>query len=194
MSTDAAQWPDADPHARPVGTALRLWRQAGAARGRTRPWDRATSRRSSARNGVGKSTLMRTLIGLLPRHGRDDPTFEGRDISGRNRHQRACSASAMSRKGRDVFPRMTVEENLLRRRDDPSAPGSRDYDRGLRLLPDPAGAAEAARPARCRAASSSSSPSAGRWSASPSLILLDEPSEGIQPLDRPGDRRGSSSN
>src|ERR1700730_17528897 len=63
------------------------------------------------RNGVGKSTLMRTLIGLLP------PTegsivFKGQDVSSLVAHRRARLGIGYVPQGRDVFPRMSVEENL----------------------------------------------------------------------------------
>src|ERR1700730_16934437 len=63
------------------------------------------------RNGVGKSTLMKTLIGLLP------PTegsivFRGEDVSAMAAHRRARLGIGYVPQGRDVFPRMSVEENL----------------------------------------------------------------------------------
>ena len=64
------------------------------------------------RNGSGKSTLMKTLIGLLPAMD-GTVSFEGRDMRALKPHQRAHLGIGYVPQGRDVFPRMTVEENLL---------------------------------------------------------------------------------
>ena len=63
------------------------------------------------RNGVGKSTLMRALIGLLPaREG--SIRFRGEAIDALPAHRRARLGIGYVPQGRDVFPRMSVEENL----------------------------------------------------------------------------------
>ena len=63
------------------------------------------------RNGVGKSTLMKSLIGLLPadRGGID---FKGQSIVKLAANKRARLGIGYVPQGRDVFPRMSVEENL----------------------------------------------------------------------------------
>ena len=63
------------------------------------------------RNGVGKTTLLKTLIGLLtPRRG--EIIFNG-DLVNRNLpHQRARSGIAYVPQGREIIPYLTVEENL----------------------------------------------------------------------------------
>ena len=64
------------------------------------------------RNGMGKTTLLKCLMGLLPvRSGRIE--FEGRDITRMKPHQRAQLGIALVPQGREIFPRLTVEENLL---------------------------------------------------------------------------------
>ena len=63
------------------------------------------------RNGVGKSTLMKSLIGLLPA-GKADIRFEGNSISHLPSFKRARLGIGYVPQGRDVFPRMSVEENL----------------------------------------------------------------------------------
>jgi urea transport system ATP-binding protein len=63
------------------------------------------------RNGVGKTTLLKCLMGLLPiRSG--DISFEGRDIASLPPHARAALGIGYVPQGRDIFPRLTVEENL----------------------------------------------------------------------------------
>jgi urea transport system ATP-binding protein len=64
------------------------------------------------RNGVGKSTLLKCLMGLLPvRTG--TMKFAGHDITGITPHQRARLGIGYVPQGREIFNRLTVEENLL---------------------------------------------------------------------------------
>lgn len=64
------------------------------------------------RNGVGKTTLLRCLMGLIPAK-RGSVTWDGQDITTRKPHQRVQSGIAYVPQGREIFPRLTVEENLL---------------------------------------------------------------------------------
>ena len=64
------------------------------------------------RNGVGKTTLLKSLIGLLkPRSG--EIIFEGHGIERQPPHQRARSGLGYVPQGREIIPQLTVEENLL---------------------------------------------------------------------------------
>ena len=63
------------------------------------------------RNGVGKTTLLRTLMGLVPaRSGK--VTFGGRDLTNAPPYERARSGIGFVPQGREIFPRLTVAENL----------------------------------------------------------------------------------
>ena len=63
------------------------------------------------KNGVGKTTLMKTVVGLLePMTG--TITYDGRDITGLAADERARSGIGYIPQGRDIFPDLTVEENL----------------------------------------------------------------------------------
>jgi urea transport system ATP-binding protein len=63
------------------------------------------------RNGMGKTTLLKCMMGLLPvKSGRIE--FEGHDITRMKPHQRAQLGIALVPQGREIFPRLTVEENL----------------------------------------------------------------------------------
>ncbi len=63
------------------------------------------------RNGVGKTTLLKTLIGLLtPRRG--EIIFNGDLVNRKLPHQRARSGIAYVPQGREIIPYLTVEENL----------------------------------------------------------------------------------
>src|ERR1700678_3256488 len=63
------------------------------------------------RNGVGKSTLMRCLIGLLETW-RGTITFMDRDVTALQADARARAGFGYIPQGRDVFPQMSVEQNL----------------------------------------------------------------------------------
>ena len=63
------------------------------------------------RNGVGKTTLLRTVMGLLPlREGR--VMLDGRDITGWSTDRRARAGIGYVPQGREIFPHLTVAENL----------------------------------------------------------------------------------
>ena len=63
------------------------------------------------RNGMGKTTLMKTVIGALAcRNGRI--LFDSSDLTHLAPHQRARSGIGYVPQGRDIFPTLTVEENL----------------------------------------------------------------------------------
>jgi urea transport system ATP-binding protein len=64
------------------------------------------------RNGVGKTTLLKCLMGVLP-VARGSVTWNGQDITRMKPHQRAARGIAYVPQGRDIFARLTVEENLL---------------------------------------------------------------------------------
>jgi urea ABC transporter ATP-binding protein UrtE len=131
------------------------------------------------RNGVGKSTLMRTLIGLVP------PTegsivFKGEDVSAMVAHRRARLGIGYVPQGRDVFPRMSVEENLKVGGMIGGKVGAEDYERVYTTFPVLAERRD--QQAGTMSGGQQQQLAIGRVLISkPSLILLDEPSEGIQP-------------
>ncbi|MBE3638130.1 ABC transporter ATP-binding protein [Mangrovicoccus algicola] len=131
------------------------------------------------RNGVGKSTLMRTLIGLLPT-ARGSINLRGRPLDAISAHKRARHGIGYVPQGRDVFPRMTVVENLLVGESiaGRSIPGRLEEVFGYFPI------------LRERADQRAGTMSGGQQQqlaigrvlmGDPSVILLDEPSEGIQP-------------
>jgi urea transport system ATP-binding protein len=64
------------------------------------------------RNGVGKTTLLKTIIGLLkPRTG--DIIYSGKSLAGISTDQRARKGIGYVPQGREIIPRITVKENLL---------------------------------------------------------------------------------
>lgn len=63
------------------------------------------------RNGVGKTTLLKSLMGLVPIHsGRVQ--WQDRDIAGQTPYERARSGIGYVPQGREIFARLTVEDNL----------------------------------------------------------------------------------
>lgn len=64
------------------------------------------------RNGVGKTTLLKCMMGVLP-VAQGKVVFQGRDITKLTPHARAKLGIAYVPQGRDIFARLTVEENLL---------------------------------------------------------------------------------
>ena len=131
------------------------------------------------RNGVGKSTLMKTLIGLVESMA-GTITFGSTELTGLTSFRRARLGIGYVPQGRDVFPRMSVKENLqvgesMRERVSPDV-----YERIYELFPI----------LRERAGQQAGTMSGGQQQqlaigrvlvGSPQLLLLDEPSEGIQP-------------
>jgi urea transport system ATP-binding protein len=64
------------------------------------------------RNGVGKSTLLKCLMGLVP-SASGSMHFEGKDITDTASHGRVKAGIGYVPQGREIFPQLTVHENLL---------------------------------------------------------------------------------
>ena len=63
------------------------------------------------RNGVGKTTLLKSIIGVLPLEG-GSISLQGDVISGKPAHIRSRKGIAYVPQGREIIPDLTVEENL----------------------------------------------------------------------------------
>ena len=132
------------------------------------------------RNGVGKTTLLKCVMGLLPiRSG--EILFDGERISERAAEMRAELGIAYVPQGRDIFPRLTVEENLeLGLAVNRGASGRRAYERVLETFP-------VLRDMLARRGGDLSGGQQQQLAVGralvldPSLLILDEPTEGIQP-------------
>ena len=64
------------------------------------------------RNGVGKTTLLKSVIGLL-RQRSGQVLLDGKEVSGLSPHQRARSGIGYVPQGREIIPQLTVRENLM---------------------------------------------------------------------------------
>ncbi|HEX3535808.1 MAG TPA: urea ABC transporter ATP-binding subunit UrtE [Stellaceae bacterium] len=131
------------------------------------------------RNGVGKTSLLRAIIGLQPiRSGRI--AWEDQTISGLPAHQRAHAGIALVPQGREIFPRLTVLENL--------ATGFATLPRALRHIPDEIFTLFPVlkdmlnrRGGDLSGGQQQQLAIARALVARPRLLILDEPTEGIQP-------------
>jgi urea transport system ATP-binding protein len=132
------------------------------------------------RNGVGKTTLLKCLTGVLP-VARGKVTFNGRDITRLKPHQRAAAGIAYVPQGREIFARLTVEENLLMgmatlpRRE--AATISGEVYELFPVLKEMLGR----RGGDLSGGQQQQLAIARALLARPKLIILDEPTEGIQP-------------
>ena len=130
------------------------------------------------RNGVGKTTLLRCLMGELPlRSG--TVLLEGRDVTALPAWERARRGLGYVPQGREIFPMLTVRENLAlgARRKQPT-PASLEYV--LSLFPALEGML-GKRGGDLSGGQQQQLAIARALAPSPRLLLLDEPTEGIQP-------------
>jgi branched-chain amino acid transport system ATP-binding protein len=129
------------------------------------------------RNGAGKSTTLRSLVGLTPpRSGR--VTLFGKDITGQPPYRIAASGVGYVPEGRRVFANLTVDENL---RVPIERPGPYDIERVYRLFPRLGERKQNL--GRQLSGGEQEMLSIGRaLLLNPRLLILDEPSQGLAPL------------
>lgn len=132
------------------------------------------------RNGVGKTTLLKCLMGLIPaRSGR--VLWQDKNVTHWKPHQRVRAGVAYVPQGRDIFPRLTVEENLLLGLSRFSAPEARHVPDDIYAL-FPVLQEMKHRRGGDLSGGQQQQLAIGRALASrPQLLILDEPTEGIQP-------------
>jgi len=126
------------------------------------------------RNGVGKTTLLKTIMGLIrPKSG--EIRCRDRCIDGRPPFEIARAGIGYVPQGRELFGELTVEENLL-------LGNLKARDAALAYGYFPALAAKRREPAGRLSGGQQQQLAIGRaLMGRPALLLLDEPSEGIQP-------------
>ena len=130
------------------------------------------------RNGVGKTTLLKAVVGLVPAR-RGTIAFDGTDVTRLAPYERARLGIGYVPQGREIFPGLTVLQNLAvgARRKQP-APASLDYV--VSLFPALAGML-GRRGGDLSGGQQQQLAIARALIADPKLLLLDEPTEGIQP-------------
>jgi urea transport system ATP-binding protein len=132
------------------------------------------------RNGVGKTTLLKCLMGVLPLAS-GKVTLEGQDISRLSPHRRAAMGMAYVPQGRDIFARLTVEENIVMGMAAlPGARARRIKDEVFELFPV-LKSMLGRRGGDLSGGQQQQLAIARALVAEPKLIIFDEPTEGIQP-------------
>ena len=132
------------------------------------------------RNGVGKTTLLKSFMGILPlKEGR--MTFKGEDITRKKPYQRSQTGMAYVPQGREILPLLTVKENL-----EMGALGHKGVvlaDRMAQVLEYfPVLKEHLSRNGGVLSGGQQQQLAIGRaLMSSPKILLLDEPTEGIQP-------------
>ncbi len=132
------------------------------------------------RNGVGKTTMLRAITGVIPLQA-GTITFDGQDVGRLPIHERARRGIAYVPQGRDIFPGLSVLDNLRA-----AAYGSRQrgWNELLDAMLDEFSVLAEKRNARGGSLSGGQQQIlalARALMTSPRVLLLDEPSEGIQP-------------
>jgi branched-chain amino acid transport system ATP-binding protein len=129
-------------------------------------------------NGMGKTTLLKTLIGILPATA-GDIRLEGASITRSGSHQRARLGIGYVPQGRGIFPGLTVRDNLrfaavaVGRRTGALDEILAEFPRLTALLDRPGGALSGGEQQLLALARA--------LIQEPKIVLLDEPSEGLQP-------------
>jgi len=132
------------------------------------------------RNGMGKTTTIRSITGLTPpRRGRI--RFKGKDIAGIQSYKIARMGVGLIPQGRRIFPSLSVEENLTMAARGGSKPDAWTLDRVYSLFPN----------LRKRSGNKGNTLSGGEQQmltiaralmTNSDLLLMDEPSEGLAPV------------
>jgi len=135
------------------------------------------------RNGMGKTTTIRALMGILrPDAGRI--MFEGLGIHGLPSHQIAQAGIGLVPEGRQIFPNLSVRENLIATARPRQGPGQGwTFDKVLDLFPGLASRLDSA--GNQLSGGEQQMLAVGRaLMTNPKLLILDEATEGLAPLVR----------
>ena len=132
------------------------------------------------RNGVGKTTLLKCLMGVQS-IASGSISFEGADISKLAPHARAKMGIAYVPQGREIFARLTVQENILMGMATKSSSQARTIQEDIFELFPVLRTMLARRGGDLSGGQQQQLAIARALVAQPKLIIFDEPTEGIQP-------------
>jgi urea transport system ATP-binding protein len=129
------------------------------------------------RNGMGKTTLLKSLIGMIPaRTGR--VTLGGRELAGAKSYERVAAGFGYVPQGRMIFPYLSVEENILTGMDRVKKARVPDYIfESFPVLWE----MRARRGGNLSGGQQQQLAIARALVSEPKVLILDEPTEGIQP-------------
>jgi branched-chain amino acid transport system ATP-binding protein len=131
------------------------------------------------RNGVGRSTTVKAIMGEVPPQG--TIRFKGKDIAGLPNYKIARSGLGYVPEHRDIFPGLTVRQNLLLGVKDVRRPGKWRIEGMLEMFPNLAARADT--PAGVLSGGEKQMLTVCRTlMGDPELIMIDEPTEGLAPL------------
>jgi branched-chain amino acid transport system ATP-binding protein len=131
------------------------------------------------RNGVGRSTTVKAIMGEVPPQG--TVRFKGTNIVGMQSFQIARLGLGYVPENRDIFPGLTVRQNLLLGIKNPRKPGKWGLDDMLEMFPNLAARADTA--AGVMSGGEKQMLTMCRTlMGDPELIMIDEPTEGLAPL------------
>ncbi|AUC93064.1 ABC transporter ATP-binding protein [Bradyrhizobium sp. SK17] len=131
------------------------------------------------RNGVGRSTTVKAIMGEVPPQG--TIRFKGKDIAGLPSHKIARLGLGYVPEHRDIFPSLTVRQNLLLGIKDPRRPGKWRLQEMLDMFPNLARRADT--PAGVLSGGEKQMLTTCRTLlGDPELMMIDEPTEGLAPL------------
>ncbi len=131
------------------------------------------------RNGAGKSTTMKALMGLIRPQGRI--LFDGQDVAGWETHRIARAGLGYVPEDRRVFADLTVQENLEVGRQPARGGAAWTPERLFQLFPN-LGTMQDRPGARMSGGEQQMLAIARTLMGNPRLVLLDEPSEGLAPV------------
>ncbi|UGY05548.1 ABC transporter ATP-binding protein [Bradyrhizobium quebecense] len=131
------------------------------------------------RNGVGRSTTVKAIMGEVPPQG--TIRFKGQDIAGLPSHKIARLGLGYVPEHRDIFPSLTVRQNLILGIKDPRRPGKWRLQEMLDMFPNLARRADT--PAGVLSGGEKQMLTTCRTLlGDPELMMIDEPTEGLAPL------------